>query len=126
MKQIVQTGSAPQAIGPYSQAVLAGNTLYVSGQIPIDPATGAVVAGPVEAQARQVMENVKAVVEAAGLRMEQVVKTGVFLRNMEDFAAVNAVYGTYFPQNPPARACVEVARLPKDVLVEVEAVAVDC
>lgn len=124
MKQVIQTNNAPQAIGPYSQAIIAGDTLYVSGQIPVVPATGAIVSDKVEDQARQVMENVKAVVEAAGLTLDHVVKTSVFIKNMDDFGTINAVYSQYFKENCPARACVEVARLPKDVLLEMEAIAV--
>ena len=124
MKQVIQTNNAPQAIGPYSQAIMAGDTVYVSGQIPVVPATGAIVSDKVEDQARQVMENVKAVVEAAGLTLDHVVKTSVFIKNMDDFGTINAVYSQYFKENCPARACVEVARLPKDVLLEMEAIAV--
>jgi len=124
MKQIIQTNNAPQAIGPYSQAVMANGTLYVSGQIPIVPATGAIVSDTVEEQTRQVLENVKAVVEAAGLTLNDVVKTSVFIKNMDDFAVINGIYSEYFKENCPARACVEVARLPKDVLIEMEAIAV--
>lgn len=124
MKQIIQTNNAPQAIGPYSQAVMANGTLYVSGQIPVVPATGAIISDKVEDQARQVMENVKAVVEAAGLTLDNVVKTTVFIKNMDDFAVINGIYSEYFKENCPARACVEVARLPKDVLIEMEAIAV--
>lgn len=124
MKTVIQTNNAPQAIGPYSQGILAGDTLYVSGQIPVIPATGAIVSDKVEEQARQVMENVKAVVEATGLTLDNVVKTSVFIKNMDDFGTINAVYSEYFKENCPARACVEVARLPKDVLLEMEAIAV--
>ena len=124
MKTVIQTNNAPQAIGPYSQGILAGDTLDVSGQIPVIPATGAIVSDKVEEQARQVMENVKAVVEAAGLTLDNVVKTSVFIKNMDDFGTINAVYSEYFKENCPARACVEVARLPKDVLLEMEAIAV--
>ena len=124
MKQIIQTNNAPQAIGPYSQAVMANDTLYVSGQIPVIPATGVIVSEKVEEQARQVMENVKAVVEAADLTLDDVVKTTVFIKNMDDFTTINSVYSEYFKENCPARACVEVARLPKDVLVEMDAIAV--
>ena len=124
MKQIIQTNNAPQAIGPYSQAVMANGTLYVSGRIPVVPATGAIVSDKVEDQTRQVMENVKAVVEAAGLTLDNVVKTTVFIKNMDDFAVINGIYSEYFKENSPARACVEVARLPKDVLIEMEAIAV--
>ena len=124
MKQVIQTNNAPQAIGPYSQAIMAGDTLYVSGQIPVIPATGAIVSDKVEDQARQVMENVKAVVEAASLTLDDVVKTSVFIKNMDDFGVINGIYSEYFRENCPARACVEVARLPKDVLLEMEAIAV--
>ena len=124
MKQVIQTNNAPQAIGPYSQAIMANDTLYVSGQIPVIPATGVIVSDQVEEQARQVTENVKAVVEAAGLTLDHVVKTNVFIKNMDDFAKINAVYSEYFKENCPARACVEVARLPKDVLLEMDAIAV--
>lgn len=124
MKTIIQTNHAPQAIGPYSQAVLVNDVLYVSGQIPVVPASGAIVSDQVEAQTRQVMENVKAVVEAADLTLEDVVKTTVFIKNMDDFALINAIYSEYFKTDCPARACVEVARLPKDVLIEMEAIAV--
>lgn len=124
MKTVIQTNNAPQAIGPYSQGIMAGDTLYVSGQIPVIPATGVIVSDKVEEQARQVMENVKAVVEAAGLTLDHVVKTSVFIKNMDDFGTINAVYSEYFKENCPARACVEVARLPKDVLLEMEAIAV--
>ena len=124
MKQVIHTDNAPQAIGPYSQAIMANDTLYVSGQIPVIPATGVIVSDKVEEQARQVMENVKAVVEAAGLTLDHVVKTNVFIKNMDDFAKINAVYSEYFKENCPARACVEVARLPKDVLLEMDAIAV--
>ena len=124
MNQVIQTNNAPQAIGPYSQAIMANDTLYVSGQIPVIPATGVIVSDQVEEQARQVMENVKAVVEAAGLTLDHVVKTNVFIKNMDDFAKINAVYSEYFKENCPARACVEVARLPKDVLLEMDAIAV--
>ena len=124
MKQVIQTNNAPQAIGPYSQAIFAGDTLYISGQIPVIPATGQIVSSKVEEQARQVMENVKAIVEAAGLTLEHVVKTSVFIKNMDDFGTINQVYSEYFKTDCPARACVEVARLPKDVLLEMEAIAV--
>lgn len=123
MKRIIRTSQAPQAIGPYSQAVEAGGLVFVSGQIPIDPATGNVVVGDIRVQAKQVMENGKAVLAAAGCAMDQVVKTTIYLKDMGDFSAVNEVYGSYFPTDPPARATVEVARLPKDVSLEVDFVA---
>ncbi len=124
-KQIIHTDKAPQAIGPYSQAVAAsGKLLFISGQIPIDPATGAIVEGGIEAQTTQVMENVKAILAAAGATYANVVKTTVFIKNMDVFGKINAIYGQYMEQDAPARGCVEVARLPKDVMVEVEAIAV--
>lgn len=123
MKSIVSTTNAPAAIGPYSQATKIGNFVFTSGQIPIDPATGQVVAGSVEEQTRLVLTNLTAVLEAAGTSLDKVVKTTVFIKDMNDFAAINAVYATFFTNEPPARSCVEVARLPKDVLVEIEAIA---
>ncbi len=122
-KQIIHSDSAPKAIGPYSQAVKAGGLVYCSGQIPLDPATMELVQGSVAAQTRQVMENLEAVLAAAGSSLAQVVKTTVFLRDMNDFAEMNAAYGEYFKVDPPARATVQVARLPKDVAVEIDCVA---
>ena len=122
-KSIVETKNAPAAIGPYSQAVWAGELLFCSGQIPIDPATGKLVEGDAATQARQVLSNVKAVLEAAGLGMENVVKATVFFKDMADFQAVNEVYASFFKPPYPARSGVEVARLPRDVRVEIEVVA---
>jgi 2-iminobutanoate/2-iminopropanoate deaminase len=125
-KKAVSTKSAPAAIGPYSQAVRIGDFLYTSGQVGLDPVTGALVEGGIETQTTRVLENLKAVLEAAGTDFAHVVKTTVFLKNMGDFAAMNAIYGTYFaPEGvvAPARSTVEVARLPKDALVEIEAIA---
>lgn len=122
-KQVVSTDKAPAAIGPYSQAIKAGSMVFTSGQIPINPATGEVVAGGVEEQTKQALENLKAVLEAAGTHMKNVVKTTVFIKNMNDFAAINKIYSEYFEAPHPSRSCVEVARLPKDVQVEIEAVA---
>jgi len=125
-KKAVSTKSAPAAIGPYSQAVRIGDFLYTSGQVGLDPATGALIEGGIETQTTRVLENLKAVLEAAGTDFAHVVKTTVFLKNMGDFAAMNAIYGTYFaPEGvvAPARSTVEVARLPKDALVEIEAIA---
>ena len=119
----VQTDEAPAAIGPYSQAVVANGFVFCSGQIAMDPASGALTGGDAAAQTRQVLSNLKAVLEAAGSSLGHVVKCTVFLRSMEDFAAVNAVYSEAFGQSRPARAAVEVSRLPKDVDVEIEAVA---
>ena len=125
MKNILSTEKAPAAIGPYSQGVSAPirSLVITSGQLPIDPATGAFPEGGIAAQTRQSLENVKAVLAADGLGLEDVVKTTVFLKDMNDFAAMNEVYATYFSANPPARSAVEVARLPKDALVEIEAFA---
>jgi 2-iminobutanoate/2-iminopropanoate deaminase len=123
MKQVITTDRGPKAIGPYSQAIQANGFLFISGQIALDPATGAIVDGDVRAQTERVMENLKGIVEAAGSSLDRVVKTSVFLKDMNDFAAMNEVYGRYFPSNPPARATVEVARLPRDVRVEIELIA---
>ena len=118
----VHTENAPAAIGPYSQAQIAGGLVFASGQIPVDPATGNIPEG-VEAQAEQVFRNVAAILEAAGSHISRTVKTTVFLQNMEDFAAVNAIYARHFSEPYPARSCVAVAKLPKGVLLECEAVA---
>ena len=123
MKQIVKTGLAPQAIGPYSQAVKAGGFVFASGQIPIDPETGEFVSGGIAEQTRQVMKNLSAVLEAAGSDLQLVVKTTVFLADMAEFTAMNEVYATFFSDEPPARATVQAARLPRDARVEIEAVA---
>ncbi len=127
MREVIQTDQAPAPVGPYSQAIAASGTLvFVSGQIPLDPSTGAIVGeGDVVAQTEQVMKNLAAVLKAAGASFPQVVKTGVFLADMNDFAAINRVYSQFFDEaTAPARACVEVARLPKDVLIEVDCIAV--
>lgn len=123
MSEVIKTNQAPQAIGPYSQGIKAGDFLFASGQIAIDPATGNLVEGGIEAQTRRVMENVQHILDAAGLNFSQVVKTTVFITDMGDFAAVNKIYGEYFTSNPPARSCVAVAALPKGALVEVEVIA---
>lgn len=123
MRKIVKTLDAPQAIGPYSQAVEAGGFVFVSGQIPIDPKSGNVLQADTRAQARLVMENAKAILSAAGCSMLNVVKSTIYLKNMADFATVNEIYGGYFPTDPPARATVEVSRLPKDVAVEMDFIA---
>lgn len=120
--EIVHTDRAPAAIGPYSQAVAVGGLLFTSGQIPVDPATGAVAGEGIEAQAEQVMKNLAAVLEAAGAGFDRAVKTTCFLADMGDFAAFNEIYGRYFVSKP-ARSCVEVAKLPKGVLCEVEVIA---
>ena len=123
MKQVIHTDSAPAAIGPYSQAIQIGDLLFVSGQVPIDPDTGAVAEGDIQAQARQSLNNVKAILNAAGTNMGAVVKTTVFLADMNDFAAMNEVYAQFFQEPYPARSAVQVARLPKDAKVEIEAIA---
>ena len=124
-KNIIATANAPAAIGPYSQAIDCGSFLVTSGQIPIDPATGNLVEGGITAQTRQSLTNVKAVVEAAGLTMDHVAKTTVFLQNMADFAAMNAVYAEFFTEgNYPARSAVEVGALPKGALVEIETICI--
>jgi 2-iminobutanoate/2-iminopropanoate deaminase len=123
MKDIVQTDTAPKAIGPYSQAIKAGGFLFVSGQIPIDPASGQFVSGGITEQTEQVMKNLSAVLEAAGSGLESVVKATVFLADMNEFVAMNQVYGKYFSSSPPARATVEVARLPRDARVEIDVIA---
>ncbi|MGE5246655.1 MAG: RidA family protein [Betaproteobacteria bacterium] len=123
MKSAVTSAHAPKAIGPYSAAVRAGRAVYVSGQIPLDPATGQMVDGDVAAQTRRVMENLKAVLEAAGLTFAHVVKTTIFLADMNDFGKVNEVYGGYFAEPYPARATVQVARLPRDARVEIDLIA---
>lgn len=123
-KQVIATKQAPAAIGPYSQAIRAGQIVFCSGQIPLDPATGQLVAGGVADQTRRVLENLRAVLEAAGASLASVVKTTVYLKNMGDFAEMNWTYAEFFKEAPPARATVEVARLPKDVAVEIDAVAI--
>ena len=122
--QAISTPSAPAALGPYSQAIRAGDTVYCSGQIPVNPASGAIEAVTVEDQTRQVIENLRNVLAAAGCGLDRVVKTTVFISDMNDFAAVNAVYAELFGATKPARSCVQAARLPKDVKIEMEAVAV--
>jgi 2-iminobutanoate/2-iminopropanoate deaminase len=123
VKQAVSSPEAPKAIGPYSQAVRAGQLLFVSGQVPLDPATGQLVEGDIAAQTRRVFENLAAVLAAGGRTFADVVRTTVFLADMNDFAAVNEVYGTYFSEPYPARATVQVARLPKDARVEIDVIA---
>jgi 2-iminobutanoate/2-iminopropanoate deaminase len=123
VKEIIATDRAPRAIGPYSQAVHAGNLIFASGQIPIDPATGEFVAGGIAEQTEQVLRNLTAVFQAAEVGLDQVVKTTVFLADMDDFTAMNEVYGRFFGENPPARATVQAARLPRDARVEIDAIA---
>ena len=123
MREIISTTGAPGAIGPYSQGVKANGMLFVSGQLPLDPATGAFPGSDIASQTRQSLTNVKHIVEAAGMTLADVVRVGVFLKDMNDFAAMNEVYGQFVTSDFPARAAVEVARLPKDALVEIECVA---
>lgn len=123
MFKVIQTEKAPAAIGPYSQALIHGNLLYSSGQIPINPENGQVVDGDIKVQALQIMKNIQAVLEAAGVTFENVIKTTCFLKNMDDFASFNEVYAEYFT-GKPARSCVAAAKLPKDVLCEVEVIAI--
>lgn len=122
-KEVIFTEKAPKAIGPYSQAQKVGDLLFTSGQIPLNPSTGELVI-EIKAATKQSLENIKAILEAAGTSLENVVKTVVYIKNMNDFGDVNEVYGEYFKENAPARSCVEVARLPKDALVEIEAIAI--
>ena len=123
MREVISTQDAPQAIGPYSQAIRAQGLIFTSGQVAIDPATQQVIAGDVSAQTDRVMKNLAAILEASGSSLDKVLRCTVFLKNMGDFAAMNEVYGRYFKQSPPARSTVEVARLPKDVLVEIDVIA---
>jgi len=121
-KELMATDKAPAAIGPYSQAVKAGDFIFVSGQIPIDPETGELVGDNIKDQTRQSLENIKNILEAAGSSLERIVKTVVFIKDMNDFGEMNEVYGSYLQQSLPARACVQVAKLPMDVRVEIEAI----
>ena len=123
MKEVIATERGPQAIGPYSQAIRANGFLFISGQIAMNPNTKQLIEGDVRAQTERAMENLKGIVEAGGSSMDRVVKTTVYLKDMNDFAAMNETYGRFFPANPPARATVEVARLPRDVCVEIELIA---
>ena len=122
-KTVINVGNAPEAVGPYSQAIKTGNLLFISGQIPVDPSTGELVTGPVELQMRQVLKNVGAILHSQSLSFENVVKTTLYIRKMDDLGIINEVYGERFQSGPPARACVEVSRLPKDVDVEMDAIA---
>lgn len=122
-REIISTTNAPSAIGPYSQGVKVGNIIYTSGQIPVDPQTGELETDIKKATKRS-MENVKAILAEAGTTLDNIIKTTIFLKNMDDFAAVNEIYGSYFKENPPSRSCVEVARLPKDAVIEIEAIAI--
>lgn len=123
MKELISTERGPKAIGPYSQAIRANGFVFISGQVPFDPATGQLVEGDIARQTVRVLDNLKAIVEAAGSSLDHAVKLTVFLKDMNDFAAMNEVYARYFPKNPPARSTVEVARLPRDVRIEVDLIA---
>ena len=123
MREVIATERAPQAIGPYSQAIRAEGLIFTSGQIAIDPATAQIIAGDVGAQTDRVLKNLAAILQASGSSLEKVLRCTVFLKNMGDFAAVNEIYGRHFKQAPPARSTVEVARLPKDVLIEIDVIA---
>jgi len=125
MREVISTKNAPQAIGPYSQAIKANGFVFVSGQVPIDPATQQIITGDVGAQTDRILRNLTHILEAAGSSLAKVVRSGVFLKNMNDFAAMNEAYGKYFSSSPPARTTVEVARLPKDVLVEIDVIALE-
>ena len=124
MNKILNTVNAPAAIGPYSQGVQCGNMVFVAGQLPFVPATGALLEGSVGEMTVQSMKNIEAILAEAGCTLKDVVKTTIFLKDLNDFAEVNAAYATFFPENPPARACVQVAKLPRDAKVEIEAIAV--
>jgi 2-iminobutanoate/2-iminopropanoate deaminase len=125
MRDVIVTNQGPKAIGPYSQAIRANGFVFVSGQIAIDPVTNTLVSGDVAFQTERVLKNLKGILAAAGSGLEKVVRSTVFLKNMGDFAAMNDVYGKFFPSQPPARSTVEVARLPKDVLVEIDVIALE-
>jgi 2-iminobutanoate/2-iminopropanoate deaminase len=123
MKQVISTDRAPKAAGPYSQAVVSNGLVFASGQLPLDPATGSIVSGGIAEQTGRVLENLSAVLAASGSSLNQVVKTTVYLKDLAHFAAMNDVFARYFPSNPPARAALEAARLPKDALIEIDAIA---
>lgn len=123
MRDVISTNDGPRAIGPYSQAIRANGFVFVSGQVSIDPVTNTLVSGDVGAQTERVLQNLSGILKAAGTSLQKVVRATVFLKNMNDFAAMNDVYGKHFPSQPPARSTVEVARLPKDVLVEIDVIA---
>jgi 2-iminobutanoate/2-iminopropanoate deaminase len=123
MREVIATADAPQAIGPYSQAIRAAGLIFTSGQVPIDPRTQQVIGGDISAQTERVLKNVAAILEASGSSLKNVLRCTVFLKNMGDFAAMNEVYGRHFPHDPPSRSTVEVARLPKDVLIEIDVIA---
>ena len=120
----IHTNGAPQAIGPYSQAIAAGNMLFTAGQIPLDPSTGELISGDIRAQTTRVLDNLRAILEEGGASLDTVLKTTVYLSDMSEFAAMNEVYGTYFSNHKPARSTVQAARLPRDVRVEIDAIAI--
>ena len=124
MRDVISTDKGPKAIGPYSQGIRANGFVFLSGQIPLDPATQQIVEGDIQVQTERVLKNIQGILADSGTSLEKVVKTTVFLKNMAEFAAMNEVYGKYFTANPPARSTVEVARLPKDALVEIEVLAI--
>jgi 2-iminobutanoate/2-iminopropanoate deaminase len=124
VREVIQTGNAPDGIGPFSQAIRANGFVFIAGQVPVDPRTRAVVGGDLSAQTERVFQNLTAILEAAGSSLEKVVRVGVFLKDLRDFALFNELYARYFPSAPPARTTVEAARLPKDVLVEIDAIAI--
>lgn len=123
-KEIISTDMAPKAIGPYSQAVKVGNFLFISGQIPIDPKTGELIEGNIKEQTKRVLENLKGIIESLGGSLENIIKTTVFLKNIEDFHDMNEIYAEYFKENPPARSTIEVSRLPRNVSIEIEAIGI--
>lgn len=122
-KELIMTDKAPRAIGPYTQAVKIGNLLFLSGQLPANPITGEII-GEIKAQTRQSLENIQSILASADSSMQDIVKTTVFLKNLDDFNSMNEIYQEYFPENPPARACIEVSRIPKDALIEIEAISI--
>lgn len=126
MKKIINCETAPQAIGPYSQAIKSGGMLYISGQIPMDPETGEVIDGGIKEQTKRSLDNLKEILEEAGYTLEDIVKTTVYLTNIDDFVEMNTVYAKYFHGTYPARVCVEVSRLPKDALIEIDLIAIPC
>ena len=124
MRKVIQTSKAPNAIGPYSQAIMVENTLYVSGQIPLDPETGELVSETIEEETDRVMQNLSAILQEAGMTFSNIAKCSIFVKDLSDFVKVNDTYGKYFPTDPPARETVEVSRLPKDVRVEISCIAI--
>jgi len=123
-KTVISTNSAPEAIGAYSQAIKAGNIIFISGQIPLIPETGKIIQGDIKSQTRQILENINNILKATGTSLEKVVKTTIFMKDLNNYSAINSIYHEFFPHEPPARAAVEVSRLPKDAEVEIEAIAI--